>query len=381
LTRIAYVYAGNAPVFGRRGASVHMQEVIRAFSRRGARVDLLAKRFGNNRLPGLETTSVHQLVGAGAGAEKRGSSAWADANREVRERLAEIGQLDLVYERFSLGSVAAMEHARATGAVGLLEMNGPRVEKAVARGALADPSAAEAAAARAVDAATAVVAISDEVATYARAKFPAARVEAIPNGVDPERFPAALLDAREAAVRPFTVGFVGTFKPHHGLETLVEAFATLRLTQRDARLLLVGDGSARTSVEARLGELGLTDAARFTGAVPPDRVPDLLAHMDVGVAPYPARRSYVSPLKVFEYLASGLPVVASGVDQLAGLLSDGDLALLVEPESAGALADALGLLAREPERRASIGRAGRAAVLAHHTWDAVAGRILEIARL
>ena len=103
--------------------------------------------------------------------------------------------------------------------------------------------------------------------------------------------------------------------------------------------------------------------------------------MDVGVAPYPARRSYVSPLKVFEYLAAGLPVVASGVDQLAGLLSDGDTGLLFEPGDAGALADALGLLADEPERRASLGRAGRAAVLAHHTWDAVAGRILEVARL
>jgi glycosyltransferase involved in cell wall biosynthesis len=54
---------------------------------------------------------------------------------------------------------------------------------------------------------------------------------------------------------------------------------------------------------------------------------------------------------------------------------------MFEPENAGALADALGLLAREPERRASLGRAGRATVLAHHTWDAVAGRILEIARL
>lgn len=381
MTRIAYVYAGNAPVFGRRGASVHMQEVVRALARRGARVDIVAKRFGDNRLPGLEATRVHQLAGDRGGGEKRGSRAWTDANREVRERLGEIGPLDLVYERFSLGSVAAMEHARATGAVGVLEINGPRVEKAAARGALADPDAAQAAAARAVDAATAVVAVSEEVAAYARAKFPAARVETIPNGVDPGRFPAALLQAREAAVRPFTIGFVGTFKPHHGLETLVEAFTSVRLTQPDARLMLVGDGSARGSVQGRLGELGLTEAAHFTGAVPPDRVPGLLAQMDVGVAPYPARRSYVSPLKVFEYMAAGLPVVASGVDQLAGLLSDGDTGLLFEPGDAGALADALGLLADEPERRASLGRAGRAAVLAHHTWDAVAGRILEVARL
>ena len=357
-----------------------MQEVVRAFARRGARVDILAKRFGHNRLPGLEATRVHQLA-RGRGDGERGSREWTDANDEVRKRLAEIGPVDLVYERFSLGSVAAMEHARATGAVGVLEMNGPRVEKAAARGVLADPDHAQAAAARAVEAATAVAAVSEEVAAYARAKFPAARVETIPNGVDPERFPAALLEAREAALRPFTVGFVGTFKPHHGLETLVEAFTSVRSTQPEARLMLVGDGRARGSMAERLGEAGLTAAADFTGAVPPSRVPDLLAQMDVGVAPYPARRSYVSPLKVFEYLAAGLPVVASGVDQLAGLIRDGETGVLFEPENVAALADALEHLAVDRERRATLGRAGRAAVLAHHTWDAVAGRILGIARL
>ncbi len=134
-----------------------------------------------------------------------------------------------------------------------------------------------------------------------------------------------------------------------------------------------------SSVRGRLEELGLSGAARFTGAVPPDQVPSLLSEMDVGVAPYPTRRSYVSPLKVFEYLAAGLPVVASGADQIAELVGDGNAGVLVEPENPTALAGALQELASEPERRARLGRAGRATVLANHTWDAVAARILALA--
>jgi glycosyltransferase involved in cell wall biosynthesis len=378
LTRIAYVYAGNAPVFGRRGASVHMQEVIRALTRRGGRVEIVARRLGGDRLPGLEATPVHTLSRAGGGG-RGGRRAWDDTNREVRERLAEIGPVDLVYERFSLGSVGGMEHARATGSVGVLEMNGPRIEKAAARGALDEPEEAERAAARAVDAAAVVVAVSEPVAAYARTRFPGVNVTTIPNGVDPGRFPPELLEARQAATRPFTVGFVGTFKAHHGLDTLVDAFASLRRAERDARLLLVGEGPALSSVRGRLEELGLSGAARFTGAVPPDQVPSLLSEMDVGVAPYPTRRSYVSPLKVFEYLAAGLPVVASGADQIAELVGDGEAGLLVDPESPAALAGALQELASQPERRAQLGRAGRDKVLASHTWDAVAARILGFA--
>jgi glycosyltransferase involved in cell wall biosynthesis len=375
--RIAYVYAGNAPVFGRRGASVHVQEVIRAFARRDARVELVARRFGGDPLPGLGDVGRIRLSRPGRRAPRRPPP---DPNAEVREALAALGPLDLVYERFSVGSHAAMEHAREIGAGGVLEVNGPRLEKAAARGAIADRSSAEASASRAVDAATAIVTVSEGVARYARDRFAATdRVHVIPNGVDPDRFPAELLERREARGGPFTVGFVGTFKAHHGLDTLVDAFARLRAEEPDARLLLVGDGAERAAIEGRLAGLGLAAAADLTGAVAPADVPARLVAMDVGVAPFPSRRAYVSPLKVYEYLAAGLPVVASGVEQLGGLLGDGDAGVMCAPDDPESLAAALAALARDPERRARMGRTGRRRVLDRHTWDAVAGRILAVA--
>ena len=367
--RVAYVYAGKAPVFGRRGASVHMQEVMRALSRRGAEVDLIARLFGHDPLPGLEAVGRHEL--------DEGSGAGDDLNARVRATLEALGPRDLVYERFSLGSYAAMEHARAAGSVGVLEVNGPRVEKAAARGAIEDRAVAEEAASRSVAAASAVVAVSEAVAGYVREKYGAGdRVHVVPNGVDPERFPQRLVEDRRARTDAFTVGFVGTFKAHHGLDTLIEAFGLLARNHPDAELLLVGDGPERDAVEIELERRSLADRAALTGAAPPSEIPSLLARMDAAVAPYPTRRHYVSPLKVFEYMAAGLPVVGSGAAQIVELAGGGELGLLVAPDDPAALAGALDRLALDPDLRARLGAQGRARVFSSHTWDAVAERIL-----
>src|SRR5204863_419096 len=82
------------------------------------------------------------------------------------------------------------------------------------------------------------------------------------------------------------VGVVGSMKPWHGLEVLVEAFARLHGRGRDARLLLVGDGPARAAVCAELSARGLTGVVHCTGAVAPHEVPGLVTSADVAVAPY-----------------------------------------------------------------------------------------------
>jgi glycosyltransferase involved in cell wall biosynthesis len=108
----------------------------------------------------------------------------------------------------------------------------------------------------------------------------------------------------------------------------------------------------------------------------------LLASMDVAVAPYPRRSSfYFSPLKVYEYMAASRPVVASRIGQLANLIEDGVNGLLCPAGDPVTLAAALARLRREPELRARLGRAARATVLKHHTWETVARRILHLASL
>ena len=144
----------------------------------------------------------------------------------------------------------------------------------------------------------------------------------------------------------------------------------------------MGDGPEREELVRDLAARGLSGSAILCGAVPPAEIPGLLASMDAAVAPYPPIEPfYFSPLKVFEYMAAGLPVAASRIGQLGAVIRDGGNGLLLPPGDAGALSGALERLCGDRALRIRLGRAARATVLEEHTWEAVAGRILRLAGL
>lgn len=381
--RIAYICADpGVPVFGRKGCSIHVQEVLRALRKQGAEVKLFAARVGGDCPPDLQSIPVCVLPASRSvdPAERERSS--LASNSELRRHLERDPPFDLVYERYSLWSIAGIEYARSRGIPGVLEVNAPLIEEQARHRTLVNRAAARNIAERAFGEAAVVVAVSNEVAAYV-GKFPGARsrVHVVSNGVSPDRFPASL-PAKGAECVNFTVGFVGTLKPWHGLTVLVQAFERLHRDDPSWRLLIVGDGPEREELIGTLSAHGseLHQAVRLTGAVTPDEIPPLLASFDAAVAPYPALPEfYFSPLKVYEYMAAGLPVVASRIGQLDGLIRDGVNGLLCPPGDVTALATALERLRYDPELRVRLGRQARADVLAHHTWDAVVRRILQLA--
>jgi glycosyltransferase involved in cell wall biosynthesis len=376
--RIAFVCADpGVPIFGTKGSSVHAQSVIAAFLEAGANVEIFAARIGGEPPRGLHHVVVHEHGRPSTHDPGRREDELAAANALLGARLRAAGPFDLIYERHSLFAWAAMEVARETGAAGVLEVNAPLVAEQAAHRTLVNRLGAEAGVRRCLADAGVIVSVSEALRTSLE-RHPEARgkVHVIPNGVDPRRFP----ERRPTGPRPFTVAFVGTLKPWHGLPTLAQAFARLRAVVPDARLLVVGDGPGRADLEADLSAAGLSGAARLTGAVAPGDVAGLLEGADVTVAPYPATAErYFSPLKAVEGMAAGLPLVASRVGQLPELVRDGRTGVLCEPGDPVDLAEALVSLARDPERRERIGAAGRGWVLRERTWQQAVARILALA--
>jgi glycosyltransferase involved in cell wall biosynthesis len=141
----------------------------------------------------------------------------------------------------------------------------------------------------------------------------------------------------------------------------------------DVRALIVGDGPERGKLEALAGDLRIADRVVFAGAVPHHAIPEHLAAMTVAVAPYRGQADfYFSPLKIVEYLAAGLPVVASEQGDLAHLV--GKAGLMVTPDDAAELADALDKVLGDPELRRTMHFAARRHA-AGMTWDAAAAQV------
>jgi glycosyltransferase involved in cell wall biosynthesis len=179
----------------------------------------------------------------------------------------------------------------------------------------------------------------------------------------------------------FIVGYIGrlhTMSMDKGVGTLIEA---LRQVDGAALALVGGPDDMAQKLRRQWLDDGLP-AARFlyAGSVKPDAVPLYLSAFDVCAMPFPFTEHfayYASPIKLFEYMASGRAIVASDLPSTADVLRDGESALLVPPSEVDALANAIMRLRDDPALRHKLATCAREIVLARYTWDARARMILE----
>ena len=215
---------------------------------------------------------------------------------------------------------------------------------------------------------------------------PASKIHQTEWGADTDRFrPGASGPLPFSRTSGGTVAvFAGAFRAWHGAIHLVDAIRDLKSRGRtDISAVLVGDGPELPHVrEAASGVDGIT----LTGAVSHDHVPAILAAADVGVAPFDvaahsslAHEFHWSPLKVFEYMASGLPVVAPRIERLATLVADGREGLLYDGADAHGLARALEQLTA-PDLRHAMGRAARERAVSEFSWASHCRRLDEALR-
>jgi glycosyltransferase involved in cell wall biosynthesis len=195
---------------------------------------------------------------------------------------------------------------------------------------------------------------------------PDSKVHTIRNGVTLDRFdPWAAADPRVrerlgARGGDCLVLYLGTHGISHGLPGVADAAA--RLAGEPVHFAFVGEGADKPRLRRRVADLALDNVTLRPG-VPHEEVPALLAAADICLVPLrdvPLFSAFI-PSKMFEYLAAGKAVVGAVAGEAAQILREAG-ALVVPPEDSAALADAIRLLAGDPQRRQAMGRRGRSHV-------------------
>jgi glycosyltransferase involved in cell wall biosynthesis len=371
--RILYC-AIDQVVPGTKGGSVHVRAVADGLAALGHEVHVLAQR--------------------GAGGFPTAGARWHEMGPPLgssRLRLARAGRVaavaralkpDVVIERYFNFGGEGVRAATRVGALAVLEVNAPVVDYAgspkrlLDRLLLVEPMRRW----REWQCRRAGLIVSPSRAILP-AWLPAERIVELEWGADTDRFRPGAPGPVPFERRPGDVVavFAGAFRAWHGAIHLVEAMRRIETAGTPSvRAVLAGDGPELP--RAREAARGL-ERVTFVGAVDHDAMPALLAASDVGVAPFDVRAHaplsiafYWSPLKVFEYMASGLPIVAPDNDGLRRIVTDGREGALYDPADAGALARALDRL-RDPTVRRRLGDAARDRAVREFSWTGHCSRL------
>ena len=209
------------------------------------------------------------------------------------------------------------------------------------------------------------------------------KIHIVPNGIDLAGFAAN--GAEGQAVRQKlglqgrkVVGYVGGFWPGNDMDTLLQAWRQVEQAEPETTLLLVGYGPELLVAQALSAELGLKNCI-WTGRVDFSQVPEHMAAMDVGIGPYTQEAlAFVSPLKVIEYTAMGLPVVATRGGQITELIEDGRTGLTYEAGDSAQLAEQILNLLAAPDEARQMGQQARQHIQNWHSWDNMAQTVLSI---
>jgi glycosyltransferase involved in cell wall biosynthesis len=347
------------------GPRAHVLGVIAGFEAAGWTVD---RFIVGDRAPRAVTRDGERMVRRGwattlvaDGARlvlRQRSAAAAYAALGAASGTASGTRVDWVYERFALFQALGTPFVRR-GIPWILETNALLTDEAHReRSSVVLHGTARQLERDAYHACTVLVTVSEALADriVAAMDVPREKIIVVPNGVDVERF-----DPARVVPRPFGPGFhivfAGSLAPWQGLDTLLRALVDVP----GVVAVIAGDGPARPGLEALAAELGLGARVQFLGSLAPDDVPAFLAGGDVCFVGHTDRGAsadtFRSPLKLYEYLAMGKPVISSAVPDAVAAITEGKTGFLFDAGDAASLAravraamgaplDAMGVLAR-----------------------------------
>lgn len=302
-------------------------------------------------------------------------------------RMAEAGAInlkgiDLIHERFNLLSLGGAWASKKLGIPFVLEVNADLLEQRKFKGV---PERglrrlfAVWATQMCFNAAAKIICISAGLKEHLSSKWHiednklsvlacAADVDAFGPGHNPELIRQGLGLTTEPVIM-----WVGGFFPWHDLDLLLDSFALVLQRHPRTKLVLVGEGQTRPSVAQKVQKNGLQQSVIMTGAIPHSDVPGMLSIADIAVVPAaPVSASgggTGTPLKLFEYMAAGKPIVATDLNQAAEVIRNGHSGLLVEAGNVNTFADAILKLLNDPSERARLGRNAQQQANDLYSWD------------
>ena len=366
--------ASDQTVPGTKGGSVHVMAVAEGLAARGHEVFALVTPGSSaddggpaGRHPAVNWIPMPPPM-------RRKELRWA-LRGAVRELAARI-RPDAIIERYYNFGGEGISVAAESGAVGVLEVNAPVIDhpgsmkRILDRVLLVQPMRRL----RERICHQADIIVTPEPAILPPG-IPAHRILRLEWGADTERFRPGVKGLLPFKRPAATVAvFAGAFRAWHGAIHLAEAIHELRARgRRDVGAVFIGEGPELPAVRRAAADL---EGVVFTGAVPHSQMPPCLAACDIGVAPFDvgAHRAlslgfYWSPLKIFEYMAAGLPVVAPATARIPSLVEHDREGLLYDPAFPRSLAAALEALA-DRSLRVRLGHAARARAVRDYSWSA-----------
>ena len=407
--RVAYLLADAGVAIGEseKGCSIHARSMIQAFQAESSPVDVYALRRGKDRthdhvgeaaIQRVRSSMLSRLWRQGLIHEQRWRRLWPFAPDEsatprwisavatlLRQRdflrhvrgACRAHRPDVLYARHAWLAYPYACLRRRTGAPLVLEVNAVTGVEKAARGEMVFERLARAIERGALQAADRILVVSEQLREQVvRIGGDPRKIALAPNAVDPALF-------RPAERRPensrseFRIGAVCSMRPYHGVGTLLRSAAAIRSETPGLRLRLIGGGPELEAMRALARQLGIAEVTEFTGTVEHPRVAGLLQDCDVCAAPYEGdENQYGCPMKLYEYMAVGTPIVASSWGDVTNILGHGRTALLHEPGSVESLAGALLEVYRDPDSARGRARLAREEVAAKHTWRKRARDIL-----
>lgn len=367
------------------GQTVHIEELIKALRDQGHEVVLVAPKgieaaeFGDDAglvavLKRMLPAAVYELLELAYSVP-----AFFRLRAAFREHRPAV-----LYERYNLYHLPGVWLRRLYGLPMLLEINAPLVDERREHGNLALVGLARWIERLTWRTADRVLPVTQVLANHCieHAVDPR-RITVIPNGVGHE-FLELDADAgtkvrqQHGLDRSLVLGFTGFMRPWHGLDRVIDLIADSD-PQLDLRLLLVGDGPARQDLARRAESRGVAERIVFTGVVPRHLMPAHVAAFDIALQPHVV--PYASPLKLFEYMALGRPIVAPATPNISEILNDGVDALLFDMHDPEAFRGAVERMVGDPALRDRLGRGARATIdRLDLTWAGNARRVGELAQ-